>query len=242
MNTNIYYIIGAVAVLFIIYMMVLQNIMKKKKQQQLADFNTNHSGNPLTDQQNRLLTFGAILFYWRSENILGIALEKNLDMYIYGLKHQWDITNREEAKDTLNSLLLLNKSESFKPLLQQPTEENIKIRKKIAKGLGIELSVVEQTQSAYAWDICRAVSLTKWCYWCGYLTEDETWAYMEEAAEIANQHGKDWTDYTVSFLLGRTIQGFDLDELIVESKQLLNGDSLYKNKENSDIYKRYSFS
>lgn len=242
MNNNIYFIIGGVAALFIIYMIVLQNIMKKKKQQQLADFNTKHSGTPLTEQQNRLLTFGAILFYWRSENILGITLEKNLDTYAYGLKHQWDISNTDEAKDTLNNLLSLQKSKSFKPLLQQSTEETAKIKKKIAKGLGIELSIVEETQSAYAWDICRAVSLTKWCYWCGYLTEAENWAYMEKASKIANQHGNNWTDYTVSFLLGRTLQGFDLDEVIVESKQLLHGESLYKNKDNSDIYKRYSFS
>lgn len=241
MNTNIYFIIGGVAALFIIYMIVLQNIMKKKKQQQQADFNTKHSGVSLTEQQKRLLTFGAILFYWRSENILGITLEKNLDTYAYGLKNQWDISNAEEAKDTLNNLLSLQKSESFKPLLQQPAGEILKIRKKIAKGLGLELSDVNQIQSVYAWDICRAVSLAKWCYWCGYLTEDETWTYMKEAADIASHHGKDWTDYTVSFLLGRTIQGFDLDEVIVESKQILHGESLYKNKENSDIYKRYSF-
>lgn len=241
MNTNIYYIIGGVAIIFIIYMIVLQHFMKKKKQKQLDDFNAKHSGKPLTEQQKRLLTFGAILFYWRSENILGIALEKNVDVYAFGLKQQWDISNAEEAKETLNDLLALQRSTSFQEILQQSMPEIEKMKKKIAKGLGIELPIVEQTQSAYAWDICRAVSLTKWCYWCGFLTESENWEYMEKAAQIANQYGKDWTDYTVSFLLGRTIQGFDLDELIVESKQILHGDKLYLNKENSDIYQRYTF-
>lgn len=96
-----------------------------------------------------------------------------------------------------------------------------KIQKKIAKELGIELFVVEQTTSAYGWDICRAVSLAKWCYWCGYLTEVETWEYMDRAAAIAGEQGRDWTDHTISFLLGRTIQGFDLDDVCVEAKQIL---------------------
>lgn len=242
MNTNIYFIIGGIAIVFIIYMIVLQTAMKKRKQKQLDNFNNNHSGNPLTEQQKRLLTFGAILFYHRGEKILGITPENRLDQYVFGLKQQWEISNSEEAKATLNDLLQLQRSTGFEPLLQQPSSDLAKIQKSIAKGLGVDVSVVEQTKSAYAWDICRAVSLVKWCYWCGYLTENETWTIMQQASETAKQHGKNWTDYTVSFLLGRTIQGFDLDDLIVESKQILHSQSPSLRKiEDIDVYKRYSF-
>ncbi|MNY37212.1 hypothetical protein D3C86_1717580 [compost metagenome] len=136
----------------------------------------------------------------------------------------------------------LQRSTEFKPLLQQSSSELAAIQKSIAKGLGLEISVVEQTNTAYAWDICRAVSLAKWCYWCGYLTENETWSVMEEASGIAKQSGRNWTDYTVSFLIGRTIQGFDLDDIIVESKQILHsqGPSLRK-IEDVDVYSRYMF-
>jgi len=242
MNTNIYFIIGGVAVVFIIYMIVLQNMMKKKKQQQLENFKRNSSGNPLTEAQKRLLTFGAILFYNRSEKILGITPESHIEIYEHGLAQQWEISNTQEAKETLNDLLALQRSTSFQPFLQQRSADLAKIQKSIAKGLGIELSVVEETKSAYGWDICRAVSLAKWCYWCGYLTESETWEIMGKAAEIANQYGKNWTDYTVSFLLGRTIQGFDLDDLIIEAKQILHCDgALLRKIEDSDVYKRYAF-
>jgi len=242
MSTNIYFIIGGVAVLFIIYMIVLQNIMKKKKQQQLENFKQNSSGNPLTEAQKRLLTFGAILFYYRSEKILGITPESNLDTYAHGLREQWEISNAEEAKETLNNLLALKRSTEFLPVIAQPNADLAKIQKEIAKGLGIELSTVEQTKSAYGWDICRAVSLTKWCYWVGYLTEAEAWSFMEKAVAIANQHGKDWTDYTVSFLLGRTIQGFDLDDVIIESQQILSGKGPSLRKiEDVDAYKKYAF-
>lgn len=242
MNSNIYFIIGGVAVVFIIYMIFLQRMMKKKNQQQLENFNINHSGNPLTEQQKRLLTFGAILFYHRMEKILGFVPEERLDKYIYGLSQQWEISNAEEAKETLNDLLNLQRSSEFQPFIEQASADVTKIQKEIAKGLGIELSVVEQTKSAYGWDICRAVSLTKWCYWSGYLTEAETWNIMEKAAAIAGEHGKDWTDYTVSFLLGRTIQGFDLDDLIIEAKQILSGKGPALRKvADTDVYMRYTF-
>ncbi len=46
---------------------------------------------------------------------------------------------------------------------------------------------------------------------------------MTELAEkIASEHGTSWADYTASFLLGRTIQGYDLEELIIETTQLLH--------------------
>lgn len=242
MNSTTYFIIGGIAIVFIIYMIILQTTMRKKKQKQLDNFNSNHSGNPLTEQQKRLLTFGAILFYHRGEKILGFVPENRIDQYIYGLRQQWEISNSEEAKETLNDLLQLQKNTEFEPILQQHSPDLAKIQKSISKGLGIEIAEIEQTKSAYAWDICRAVSLAKWCYWCGYLTENETWNIMQRASDIAKQHGQNWTDYTVSFLLGRTIQGFDLDDLIVESKQILHSQSPSLRKiEDIDVYKKYNF-
>jgi Protein of unknown function (DUF1266) len=235
---NIYFIIGGIAVAFVGYMIFLQTMMKKKKEGQLNEFNKTHSNTPLTEEQKRILSFGAILFYNRNEKLLGIKPETRLDEYSAGLKNQWEITNSAEAKQTLSDLMTLQKSNQFIQMLQQPSEELNKIQKDIAKGLGIEHSVVTQTKSAYAWDICRAVSLAKWCYWLGYLTEKETWGIMNSATLVATEVGKDWTDYTVSFLLGRTIQGFDLDDVIVESKVLLQGKTKF---EDSDIYSRYSF-
>lgn len=171
MSSNTYYIIGAIAVVFVIYLIVL----KTMKQRQLDKFKNSHSGKSLTEQQKRLLTFGAVLSYHRSENILGILPERGLNEYVAGLKTQWEITNTEDAKHTLNELLQLKRSTEFESLLQQPSAELADIQQTIAKGLGIDITTVAQTKSAYAWDICRAVALAKWCYWSGYLTEEETY-------------------------------------------------------------------
>ena len=64
----------------------------------------------------------------------------------------------------------------------------------------------------------------------------------ELAEEIASEHGTSWTDYTVFFLPERTIQGYDLEKLIIETTQLLHSKnpSLRKTQD-IDIYQRYSF-
>lgn len=239
---NTYFIIGGIAVLFIVYIIILKTKMKKNNDQLSQNFNNNHSNEPLTEEQKRLLSFGGILFYYRGEKILGIKPESNLNEYIGGLAQQWEVTNTEEAKETLNDLLLLKRSSEFDPIFLESTKELSSIQKDVSKGLGLDINIVAQVKSTYAWDICRAVSLAKWCYWAGYITETETWEIMKKASEIAATKGQNWTDYTVSFLLGRTIQGFDLDDMIVESKQILTskGPSLRK-IEDIDIYAKYPF-
>lgn len=182
------------------------------------------------------------MFYFRAEKILGFKREEALNHYLGGLKQQWGITNEAGAKEALTDLLNLNRSKQFELVLLEPTDEIATIQSKIAKGLGIDISVVQQVKTAYAWDICRVFSLAKWSYWIGYIKEDECWTTMKAAADIAVKHGKDWQEYTISFLLGRTIQGFDLDDIIVESKQLYHskGPSL-KEVEDIDVFKKYDF-
>ncbi|MBS7253690.1 DUF1266 domain-containing protein [Flavobacterium branchiicola] len=242
MTTNTYFIIIGIAVLFIAYMIFLKTMMKKRNNLQLENFNNNHSDKPLTHEQKRLLSFGGILFYYRGEKILGIKPENNLNQYVGGLRQQWEITNATEAKETLNDLLLLQRSTEFDPVFVESTNELAKIQKDISKGLGLDFNSIAQVKSAYAWDVCRAVSLAKWCYWVGYLTESETWEIMKKASDIATEKGENWQDYTISFLLGRTIQGFDLDEIIIESKQILSGKGPSLRKiEDVDIYEKYKY-
>lgn len=239
---NVFYIVGGVAIVFIVYLVFLQVMMKKRKEKQLAEFDKNHSNSSLTEEQKKILSFGAILFYARQEKILGIKPESRIELYIGGLKNEWGITSSQDAKDVLESLLNLQRSENIDSVIQQPSKELTNVQKSIAKGLGLDISIVEQTTSAYAWDVCRAVALAKWCYWAGYLTEEENWSVMKKAAGIAKEKGLNWTDYTISFLLGRTIQGLDLDDIIVESKQVLSGKGPSLRKiEDVDVFHRYSF-
>lgn len=237
MSVIIWVIIGAVF-LFALKIYVNKVYTKKHLQKQIGHINQN----PLTEEQIRLLTFGAILTYYRGENLLNLIPTEILETYQKGLRRQWEITDTASAKETISDLLAEKRSLQFRHLLTQTSPELSKIQKQIAKGLEIELAQVEAVKSAYAWDLCRAASLAKWCYWCQYITETEMWDILQRVSEIAKEQGKNWQEYTISFLLGRTIQGFDLENLIILTSQLFHSKSPSLRKiEGIDVYQRYSF-
>lgn len=237
MSVIIWVIIGAVF-LFALKIYVNKVYTKKHLQKQIGHINQN----PLTEEQIRLLTFGAILTYYRGENLLNLIPTEILETYQKGLRRQWEITDTASAKETISDLLAEKRSLQFRHLLTQTSPELSKIQKQIAKGLEIELAQVEAVKSAYAWDLCRAASLAKWCYWCQYITETEMWDILQKVSEIAKEQGKNWQEYTISFLLGRTIQGFDLENLIILTSQLFHSKSPSLRKiEGIDVYQRYPF-
>jgi len=237
MSVIIWIIIGAVF-LFALKIYVNKVYTKKHLQKQIGHINQN----PLTEEQIRLLTFGAILTYYRGENLLNLIPTEILETYQKGLRRQWEITDTASAKETISDLLAEKRSLQFRHLLTQTSPELSKIQKQIAKGLGIELAQVEAVKSAYAWDLCRAASLAKWCYWCQYITETEMWDILQKVSDTAKEQGKNWQEYTISFLLGRTIQGFDLENLIILTSQLFHSKSPSLRKiEGIDVYQRYSF-
>jgi len=237
MSVIIWVIIGAIF-LFALKIYVNKVYTRKHLQKQIGHINQN----PLTEEQIRLLTFGAILTYYRGENLLNLIPTEILETYQKGLRRQWEITDTASAKETISDLLAQKRSLEFRRLLTQTSPELSKLQKQIAKGLGIEVAQVEAVKSAYAWDLCRAASLAKWCYWCQYITETEMWNILQKVSEIAKEQGKNWQEYTISFLLGRTIQGFDLEDLIILTSQLFHSKSPSLRKiEGIDVYQRYSF-
>ena len=237
MSVIIWVIIGAVF-LFALKIYVNKVYTRKHLQKQIGHINQN----PLTEEQIRLLTFGAILTYYRGENLLNLIPTEILETYQKGLRQQWEIIDTASAKQTISDLLAQKRSLQFRHLLTQTSPELSKIQKQIANGLGIELAQVEAVKSAYAWDLCRAASLAKWCYWCQYISETEMWNILQKVSDIAKEQGKNWQEYTISFLLGRTIQGFDLEDLIILTSQLFHSKSPSLRKiEGIDVYQRYSF-
>lgn len=237
MSTTLYVIIGAV-LLVILQFFVTRTYAKKRLQGQIGHINQTL----LTEEQKRLLTYGAILAYYRGESLTSLMPKEVLDRYQFGLRQQWEITDTASAKETIGDLLAQKRSLQFRHLLTETSPELSKIQKQIAKGLGIEVAEVEAVKSAYAWDLCRAASLAKWCYWCKYLTEAEMWEVLNQVSAIAKEQGKNWHEYTISFLLGRTIQGFDLEDLIILTSQLFHSKSPSLRKiEDIDVYQKYPF-
>lgn len=231
MNATIYYIIGAVAVAFTCYLVFLNSLMKKQKQ--LNEFQSRYSGKPLNERQKRALAHGAILAYTRGDDILSIAPRKRLDEYVQGLCHQWEITGKEDAVKVLNDLTDLKKSEELNVTLTgiRNDPEFKGLVSKITGELKISAGEVTRVSDTFAWDTCRAINVAKWCFWAGHLTEEEAWGYIFISSETAMQRCSNWQDYTISFLLGRSLQGFDPDEVLIYCDQLLKG-----SKEKAKVY------
>lgn len=238
MNQNAYYIIGGIAALFIPYWIgvIIYAINRKKKQ--LKKF---ENLKPLNKEQKHALVFGAIFDIHRCEKLIQLQPTSSIDLYTNGLRDSWGISNREDAIETIENLIALGNSQQFDDYLPDPSPDLIKIQKKIAKGLKLDLAIVQQVKSTFAWDICRVVALTKWSFWCSYLSEEETWDYIFRAVNVATDKGSNWENYTISFLLGRTMQGFDLEEIIIESEQLLSQRTLTGKSEYLSVYTKFPY-
>jgi len=57
------------------------------------------------------------------------------------------------------------------------------------------------------WDFGRLVFLTRLCYDAGYITEDEAWAYINAANELARSKFDSWESYSKSYIIGRGMWG-----------------------------------
>lgn len=203
------------------------------------------SKEPLSTAQQKGLALGSILFAMKGESLQAFfPANTNTFFYSFGLKRQWDITNSAEAKDTIMALLARERTLEYDHLIEDKAINLDLIHKSISRKIEIPVEKIKDTASTYAWDLARAASLSKWCYWCGYITEEETWDFILTASNTATELGSDWQDYTISFLLGRTLQGFDLDDVGSIAKALLHGqvtDKKMDKIEGVDIYQKFDF-
>ncbi len=238
MSQNTYYIIGGIAIVFTIYLIFVIVYAKNRKNKQLKKFD---NLKPLNRNQKHALVFGAILDYHRGEEFIELQPKSSIDLYLHGLKDSWGISNKEDTIETIENLIALDRSQQFDEYLVELSPDLIRIQNKIAKGLKLDLEIIQQVKSTFAWDICRAVALIKWCFWCSYLSEEETWDYIYEAVNMAQNKGTDWQNYTISFLLGRTMQGFDLEDVIIESEQLLSQKTLLGKQESLSLYTKFPY-
>lgn len=244
MENVIYIVIAIVAAGIAGYMLYLNFKTKKARKLQLAEFNTRYSGKPLGENHQRAMGYGAVLACYRGEPILSLIPKERTDVYRQGMNQQWEIVDESSAVSVINALLQLQRSEKYDEFIRthQTNKDLNKIYVQIAKELNLPEEEVRAIQSTYAWDIGRAVSVAKWCFWIGYLTEEQFYRCLDECMNIVLQRGRDWTEYTCSFLLGRCIHGFKLDDVISAAQNLLSPSEKMKKKDpDISIYQDVTF-
>ena len=223
MNTVIYVAIAVVAAVVCGYFLYANFRMKRARRKELEEFNSRYSGKPLGENHQRAMVYGAVLARSRGESVLSMIPKERIETYREGMKKSWNIIDEQSAVASINALLQLQKSSGFDEFIRthETNKELNRIYARISRELDLPEEEVKMVRSTYAWDICRAVNVAKWCFWIGYLTESQFYGCLDRCNEIVARIGKDWTEYTCSFLLGRCIQGFKPEEVLPAAKELL---------------------
>ena len=247
MNTVIYVAIAVAAAFVCGYFLYANFQMKRARRKELEEFNSRYSGKPLGENHQRAMAYGAVLARSRGESTLSIIPKERIETYREGMKKSRNIVDEQSAVAALNALLQLQNSVNFDEFIRthEANKDLNRIYARISRELDLPEEEVKLVRSTYAWDISRAVNVAKWCFWIGYLTESQFYGCLDRCNEIVGRLGKDWTEYTCSFLLGRSIQGFKPEEVIPAAKDLLaaikDGADVKEGNSDLSIYRDISF-
>ncbi|HWU44455.1 MAG TPA: DUF1266 domain-containing protein [Bdellovibrio sp.] len=73
------------------------------------------------------------------------------------------------------------------------------------------------------WDLARLVHLARLCYVVGYLDNNEAWNEILKAAPLAVDQFKDWKEFALSFIIGRTFWAGEEDPKVKKICERLLG-------------------
>lgn len=166
-----------------------------------------HEADQLSDSQKRLLTFCLLPSYIRREPLLTLKTgSEGLAAVQAMLAHDFGIDNRDALLEQIDYLLSGVRSTALDNQLLNPDERITALRTEIAHALQLSPESLANLESAYAWDLGEAAELTKLGAAARYLTTDELWNYLEQISDSAQRLGRDWYEYTLSYLVGRSME------------------------------------
>jgi hypothetical protein len=145
--------------------------------------------------------------------------EKGRNVWLEVLRRDWEITTKEELLNTVKDLENGGHTASLKEIKQIISE--ITEAKNVSE-LGSVFGIYEwnqtkinrlkyissnweryQNRTIRAWDLGRCISLCRWGYNVGFLTEEEAWENIFHIAKIIQSFYNSWEDYGYDYFLGR---------------------------------------
>ena len=163
--------------------------------------------------------------------------ENNRKMYIEMLVRDWGINNREELIETMNHMEVDGHAaalEKVKQIIRETKDYSIfnmlntyQLSIKQYNYFKFVLSNwnLFSSRSIIVWDYGRNISLCRWGYDCGYLTEDEAWEKIMYYAKKIQQMYKSWEDYGFDYYMGRVFWASGFGE---EINYLIKTDKIYR--------------
>ncbi|GEM_PF-175714 len=78
----------------------------------------------------------------------------------------------------------------------------------VLKQRGFISDISDLTQiNAEAWDLGRMVNVSRYCFDCGYLTEEQAWSYIFDAYEKSAASYRGWSDFAKAYVIARAVWG-----------------------------------
>lgn|GEM_PF-2395633 len=218
----------------------------------------NPNGTALSKEQNQALLLSAIIgeqncAYW---DTLATGMPRLLNGHF--LRELWDINSAVDARTSIQERLDLdNEKEVLAWIRLFVTYEPAQWKKAIQSELFVSdeneiehilaclknLYEVDQVLKkeqvikssnelmlgVSAWNLARAVFLSRCCFDYGYITEKEAWDFIWQARQCALEKFKNWQEFSISYLLGRGIHfgtnsSISFDGIISISQKLLKED------------------
>ena len=179
----------------------------------------------LTNDQIHALAFGAVLGMRNDMDYKTLAglPDSYIPDFKEGLEESWDVIDHATAIETLEWLkteghrlfyyddaynIYMGREETndelndfFKAEIDacQPVYDTLK------EDYGYTDEELQNVNTTAAWDYDRMVTVARWCYFVGYISEDEAWTYINTAVEMAKADYTSWREYFAGVLYGRTM-------------------------------------
>lgn len=202
--------------------------------------------NKLSKEKQQLLAYGGILGS-RNGDVFD-TLQTTNPLSKKTLEEYWDINDKKSAIETLDWLVTEGHRIDCDAVLKVLKDGNIEeypqlkdvqklyeqCNNMMISDLGIDKKTLDKVDNIGAWDYDRLVNVARWCYDAQYITEEETWKYINEAKQLSQKSFDSWEEYYISHVYGRSI-AYDGDpkELLEVGKKLL--------KDENSIWKTRSF-
>ena len=221
---------------FALFLKFVVNAPQKDSEEQKAF----ERANAVPPKREWALAFGGILMNTAGESTRTMKLIDRGPDYVadirQGFAHMWGISDRENALEVLEDLTNMQghtdkandlyakhvkpyfaSGKTIKTASNPPTSElepyfntfdGLRLDPKL-KFSPEEMSAIDNFA---AWDLGRVAMIARYSVAFGYISEEQAWPFIEQAAQTSSKIYRDWTHFFQAYALGRAL-GYGMNDV-----------------------------
>ncbi len=178
-------------------------------EQQTAFINSLTTGLGKSDIKKLLSEWWGINNPSQAKEQLEYLSNKGFRFYFDTVLKCYEISNEEEQKTIIvNSFDAHDKD--YKEDINKTYQQLINLKevwKELIDNQIISTKNELEKYSNIGWDCGRLVFLSRLCFDVGYISEEETWNYIDKSYKLASEHFNTWKDFSKSYIIGRGMWG-----------------------------------